>query len=116
MKEFLNRYMAANRDLGNQNSEELTGVFDATVSTIVEAIGARAFRPRSALNAAVLDAVMVGLAARLQSSPNVNNGDLAERYGKLVALREFQQATERSTADEESVRQRLRLAREAFAN
>jgi hypothetical protein len=59
MKDFLNRYMAVNRNLQKQTEAQLRSVFELTVSTIFRAIGIQAFRPKAAVNAAVLDSVMV---------------------------------------------------------
>jgi hypothetical protein len=115
MKEFLNRYMSANRACSKQSAEQLMTLFTRTVSTIATGIGPRAFRPRSALNAAVLDAVMVGVATRLETAVGIDKVELQGCYQALISLTDFKSATERSTADEESVRQRLKLAREAFA-
>src|ERR1039457_3505323 len=60
MKDFLNRYMASNRDLARQSEKELTTVFERTTTVIADAIGSRAFRPVRAVNAAVIDSLMTG--------------------------------------------------------
>lgn len=115
MKEFLNRYMAANRALQKQGEAQLRTMFEATVSTIVRAIGVRAFRPKNALNAAVLDSVMVGVAARLSSKPITAEAQIKSAHTALLANSQFQEATTRATADEENVRKRIQLAKDAFA-
>ena len=116
MKDFLNRYMAANRSLGKQSSEVLTAAFESTVKLIRESIGVRAFRPTNAVNAAVLDALMVGIATRLDAGPMLDSNALVDAYRALLADSDFVDATSRSTADEENVRTRLRLSKAAFAN
>jgi hypothetical protein len=115
MKDFLNRYMAANRDLGKHSEEELRALFENTVTAIHDHIGPRAFRLKNAVNAAVLDAVMVGVAARLGSGPILNPDQLKGAYETLLKSKDFLDATGRATADEESVNTRLRLSKEAFA-
>ena len=45
MKEFLNRYMAVNKDLVRQPEAELEQIFDETVTVLDGAVGVRAFRP-----------------------------------------------------------------------
>jgi hypothetical protein len=115
MKEFLNRYMAVNRGLEKQSEEELRARFTATVGGIRKGIGLRAFRPKSAVNAAVLDSVMVGVASRLSKGPLEDPTAMQPAYQSLLTNREYQDATTRSTADEESVRKRLELAKEAFS-
>lgn len=115
MKDFLNRYMALNQDLAKQSEATLRSLFDSTVSTIHEHIGNRAFRLKTAVNAAVLDAVMVGVAARLSVGAISQPAGLAAAYAALLQDKDFLAATGRATADEENVKTRLRLSREAFA-
>ncbi|WP_250625937.1 DUF262 domain-containing protein [Pinirhizobacter soli] len=115
MKDFLNRYMAKNRDLQSQDGELLKGVFDATVSAILNGIGQKAFRLTSAVNAAVLDAVMCGVAANLLSSSLCSRETMAVAYLALVKNETFLRATTRATADVDSVRERLDLATKAFS-
>lgn len=117
MKAFLNRYMAANRDLATQSEEVLRPLFDRTVSEIMAAIGPRAFRPfGAAVNAAVLDSVMYGVASRLANSNVVDRASLAAKYRELVDSQNFQHVVTRATADEENVKERLSAARLAFAD
>jgi hypothetical protein len=115
MKDFLNRYMAANRGLEKQPEEQLRAIFEATVSTIHRAIGIGAFRPKTAVNAAVLDSIMAGVASRLASSPITSDEEFKAAYKRLFANSQYQEATTRSTADEENVRTRVQLAKDAFA-
>jgi Protein of unknown function DUF262 len=114
MKEFLNRYMAANRSLEKQSEDELRLRFSETVAAVRQGIGLKAFRPKNAVNAAVLDAVMVGVASRLAKGSLKKPTLMRPAYEALLANRDFQDATTRSTADEESVRKRLDLSKEAF--
>lgn len=115
MKDFLNRYMAANRSLELNGMEQVAELFESTVEAIHEHIGPRAFRLKNAVNAAVLDSVMVGVAARLISGAVMTPGSLVSAYNALLTDRDFLNATARATADEESVKTRLRLSKEAFA-
>jgi len=115
MKSFLNRYMSANHDLSAQSEDELRSVFSATVSAIRSGIGSNAFRPWGQVNAAVLDSIMFGVARRCAAGSIVDTKLLKEPYAELIANDDYLGAVRRSTADEESVRTRLRLAREAFA-
>ena len=81
-----------------------------------EALGARAFRTGASLNAAIFDAVMVGIARRLQKGPIRDPKALASAYERLLKNEQFISAYVRATSDEESVRSRLRIARKAFAS
>jgi hypothetical protein len=116
MKDFLNRYTAANRNFQLIAKQELVSVFERTTAVVVAALGTSAFRLKNAVNAAVLDSVMVGLADRLLRKGQVNNlGALRTAYQILLASGSYLNAVGRATADEEYVRTRLRLAKEAFA-
>jgi Protein of unknown function DUF262 len=116
MKDFLNRNMASNRSLAKHNASELTTLFETTITAIHDALGPRAFRLKNAINAAVLDSVMVGVASRLAKGSIESTEHLTKTYMGLLSNTEYLGATGRATADEESVRTRLRLAKEAFAN
>ena len=115
MKEFLNSYMAANRHLELQSADELTKLFSNTIEVIDDAIGQRAFRPVRGLNAAVYDAVMVGVARRLEKGSISDIEEFRRRYDSLLSNGEFEERTQKSTADELSVQRRLEMATEAFA-
>ncbi|MDQ2841188.1 MAG: DUF262 domain-containing protein, partial [Acidobacteriota bacterium] len=114
MKDFLNRFMARNRRLKLHSEDEIETVFKESIHLVKDCLGRSAFKPKRALNAAVFDAAMVGIARRLETSkPNCN--ELRTSYEGLLANEEFLRVSERSTADEENVEKRLRLATEAFA-
>lgn len=114
MKDFLNRYMASNRNLQHQTEQELTSVFRATTDLLNQTIGPRAFRPRRAVNAAVVDSVMTGVARRLARGPIKRPGDLRDRYERLLGDDNYRMAVETGTSQEANVEARLRLAMEAF--
>ena len=114
MKDFLNRYMASNGNLQRQSEQELASVFHATTNLLNQAIGPRAFRPRRAVNAAVVDSVMTGLARRLAKGPMQRPEDLRDRYERLLADDNYRIAIETGTSQEANVETRLKLATEAF--
>ena len=117
MKGFLNRYMAHNREFDKQPADRIRQTFTSAVGAVRKGIGYRAFRPKNAVNAAVVDSIMYGVASRLSTaSPLPDPAALKPRYDKLLARDDYQQVITRATADEESVRTRLRLAKEAFAD
>ncbi|MCC7131054.1 MAG: DUF262 domain-containing protein [Gemmatimonadales bacterium] len=116
MKAFLNRYMAANRALGKQSESQLRTLFEATVGAVRSGIGYKAFRPfGGAINAAVLDSVMYGVATRLSHGPIAEPTKLRPAYDQLLKNTAYYNGVTRSTADEESVRARLDAATKAFA-
>jgi hypothetical protein len=115
MKAFLNTFMGSNRMLQRLSREKIVAAFVPTVEIIYDAIGSRAFRLARVLNAAVFDAVMIGVARRLERGSVTNLEILKRRYSELLGNREFLAVAERATADEESVARRLRLATGSFA-
>jgi hypothetical protein len=114
MKEFLNTYMGDNRDLSAEKADEHWQVFQDTIGIVFKAIGQRAFRIRTALNAAVFDAVMIGVARRLDDGPVTDIDTLQARYTSLLENDEFMNAASKATSNEDNVYRRLALAQEAF--
>jgi hypothetical protein len=115
LKTFLNKFMARNRDFKYQTADELSNAFDLAIVNVNAALGRRAFRPKGSFNAAVFDAVMVGLATRLTKGPIKDARRVAEIYNKLIEEPRFVEATETGTARPERVTTRMSLAVEAFA-
>ena len=87
MKSFLNDYMSENRDLRIQDTETVRDAFIPVVNTILDKIGADAFKPNRPVNAAVLDAVMIGVAKRLETG--AINGCLRKEYDDLIKDERF---------------------------
>lgn len=115
MKEFLNKYMGRNRRLDLHTDIEIHAAFEDTIDAIHRSLGPNAFKPRRALNAAVFDSVMVGVANRLRSGQISDDNSIRRRYDSLIRNDDFLSATETGTSGEEIVRRRLSLATEAFA-
>jgi uncharacterized protein with ParB-like and HNH nuclease domain len=116
MKEFLNNYMAENKKLEKESEQYLTSAFVNTVGVAHQALGQDAFRPYVQLNAAVYDSVMVGLARRLQKGTMKDLKGFQNAYRELTADNDYVKLTESRTADEQSVRRRIALAIDAFAD
>lgn len=116
MKDFLNRYMATNRYLAKQTEDELHQVFTSTTRTILELIGSKAFRPIRAVNAAVVDSLMVGIATRLSNKGDIHDADqLQHQYKELLQKPDYISAVEKGTSDELNVKTRRELAIKAFS-
>lgn len=116
MKDFLNRYMAANRNLEKQPQLELQKIFDTTARTILEGIGHKAFRPKRAINAAVVDSLMTGIAKRLLANGKIKDMDmLKNRFKELMQDSKYMDAVEKGTSQEANVKTRLSSAEEAFS-
>jgi hypothetical protein len=115
LRGFLNEYMARNRRLRLQGEPELRRAFLPTINLIWEAVSTDAFRRKRTLNAAVFDAVMVGLARRLEKGEIAKPAGVASAYRSLVDDGDFIEATETGTNAEPSVQLRLNKATAAFA-
>lgn len=117
MKDFLNRYTAANRNLQLQDEATLRRAFERPISVIRKALGQKAFRLKTAVNAAILDAIMVAISTRLEAVEDVSDLDsLKVAYDGLLTNKGFLSATGRATADQEYVRTRIDLAVSAMSS
>jgi uncharacterized protein with ParB-like and HNH nuclease domain len=114
MKNFLNSYMGKNRELKINSKEELTTIFNNSIDIIYESMGNKSFRPVKAINAAVYDAVIVGIATRLSNGKIEDLEAIKEKYESLLSEPEFQEAYKTNTSDEKVVKGRINLAINAF--
>lgn len=115
MKDFLNVFAGENRNFQLQSESEMKNIFEDTVTTIVESIGARAFRLRNAINVAVMDSVMVGIASRIQSrGPIKDLPGISNKYNELIMDKKFQASVESGTTDERNVESRLKATKNAM--
>jgi len=115
MADFLSSFAAKHQNADKDFVEKASRSFQLTVGMIKEALGHRAFRPQRAINAAVFDSVMYGLAHRMAADPTPDPKTVAARYDALLKDSEYVEAVSRSTADEAFVSRRLLKAKETFA-
>lgn len=115
MAKFLNSSMEMWRAINADDAQRFSSLFVETIGTAHAFLGNRAFRPERTLNAAVFDSVMVGLATRLAKGPVTSGSRLAGAYRTLLTEQRYTSAYLRATADEESVKTRMRCAIEAFS-
>ena len=114
MGKFLNSYMGKNRKLKINSKEELTTIFNNSIDIIYASMGNKSFRPVKAINAAVYDAVIVGIATRLSKGKIEDLEAIKEKYESLLSEPEFQEAYKTNTSDEKVVKGRINLAINAF--
>jgi len=123
MSKFLNDYAENMNQADSGSLQRLEFAFRESVKIINESLNGRAFRPVRALNAAVYDAVMVGVATRLMADADggrvaeerLSAEALSERYERLLADNTFQENWIRATSDDETVKARVKAAIAAFA-
>jgi hypothetical protein len=90
-------------------------VFKTVIDLVFNAIGAKAFRPERAINAAVYDSVMVGLARRLEKGPILDLSYFLAEYNELLGDADYIKAISQSTSDDKNVEYRLKKVTEKFA-
>lgn len=115
MSEFLNKFNKKCRTLTQEQVQQFTNVFVQTIDVVHKAIGAHAFRPERALNAAVFDSVMVGLARRLKNKADADPAAVAKAYEELLGDAGFRAAMSIATSDAANVSARMTLATQKFA-
>lgn len=111
MKRFLTGYMHEMESFSESELDRLRLIFTKTIDYILENLGKNAFKLKKGLNAAVYDAVMVGVARTDQ--PNLP--DLKSRYNKLIRDLDFIDYVSVHTTDNERVYGRIAKAIEAFS-
>jgi len=89
MVKFLNDYAAKMNRAPREKLDQLRQVFENTILLVDEALGNRAFRPVRSLNAAVFDAVMVGISSQLSAGAKPADSRPCERLRPLVDQRAF---------------------------
>lgn len=114
MKDFLNRYMASNRDLGRQSAVELENVFARTTAKIFGAIGPHAFKPTRGTNAALVDSLMVGIGTAILEGKLPDDATVSSSRDVLLHDREFLAAITTGTSQEPKVALRIERAIEIF--
>jgi hypothetical protein len=111
MKTFLNRFMSFNRRLNRYEPSKLSSDFITALCFITDAIGLRPFRPVRALNVAAFDSVMAIVSENIDEFKE-NKAEFAKNYNRLMADSTFLSLITRSTASEQSVRDRFAIVEE----
>lgn len=115
MRKFLNDYMSTNRNMGTDKMEKYSRVFKNTVSIVNKCLGTKAFKPKKALNAAVFDSVMIGIARRLEQGLIDKEKLVDMTYKEMLRSKDYLKVIETATTDEENVKNRIDIATEAFS-
>lgn len=107
MKQFITGFMFRHRHLAD--NEEYKNSFTQTITTVYEKLGAKPFHIRRGLNAAVFDSVMVAFSKDLDCPP-----DIRSKYNTLIKREDYWDKVSSATTDEDTVRERIRIAQEAL--
>ena len=114
MKEFLNEFVESAMKTHRPSLAECRKLFESTIEYIFRSIGEKAFRPERAINAAVFDSVMVGVARRIATTPSLNLPEIRRGYKKLLSDTTYIGLISQSTSDEKNVKERILLATKVF--
>ncbi|MDE5570993.1 MAG: DUF262 domain-containing protein [Prevotella sp.] len=114
MKKFLNDFMNNNRNCNIHRKEELTSLFVRSIELLVSAVGKEVFRKGKAINAAIFDSIMIGVAKRISHS-DMDIKECAEKYASLMQDIEYTEFATTATADEKQVKGRIRMSIRGFA-
>ncbi|MDE0228210.1 MAG: DUF262 domain-containing protein [Spirochaetaceae bacterium] len=114
LKQFLNDYMEEHAESGDSWLDEHREVFLRTVSCAARHLPRESFRPERSLNVAVTDAILIGLASRLERGRISDTEQLGNAAVELSRQQDFREVTDRSTTEAASISSRIRQATEAF--
>lgn len=111
LKKYLNDFAARHRDLSKLDVGTVRTRFHDASVLLLEGPGPASIRGRARqVTAALAEAVLVGLARRLDAGAPPEREAVAAAVAALMENPELDPVISRATADEESVRKRLALA------
>ena len=116
MKKFLTDFMTSNRDPSPHVKKRRLKEWETLMEALSESLGSRPFRPSGrALNAALFDSFTVALAKAIKRGNKPTAVDVKKAYDSLLENEEFMKSISSSTADDENVKTRFRLASASFS-
>lgn len=114
MIDFINKFCFKNREC-KEKCDYFRAIFTNTIKSFHSAIDDRLFRPVRALNVALYEACMVGLATRIDQKKPVDDNIVRAAYDNLSSNQEFQELISKSTSDVKNVKRRMEIAIEEFS-
>ena len=114
LSSFLRKFLSEHRNIEGLNEAEIRSLFANVCRAVNAGIGKPAFRVTRNINAALVDAVMIGVARRLDKGSISDQAALRPAFDSLLEDEGFLAAIGRATADEARVRDRLTKATSAF--
>lgn len=116
MGEFLTKFAKKYQRANTSFLAKAEQVFSETIRLAHQSLNGKAFRPDRVLNAALFDAVMVGLAHRITKGAVTDLAAIKMAYDTLLLDKEFVDLISQHTSDDSNVERRLQKAILAFAN
>lgn len=114
MVEFINSYCALNRDISLEKASSLRSLFMDVTKLFITAVPEKLFRPGRALNVALFDCCMVGLAKRISIGRAIDPDTVRAVYTQLLENKQIQALISQSTSDAKGVKERLQIATDLF--
>lgn len=115
LKTFLNDFIADHRGMSKLNADEVRARFTEASDVLAE-VGPAAIRTKgNQINAALTEALYVGLMRRLDHGTPLDSAGAAQAVERVKEDPKLLAAISRATADEEQLRVRLEVATARFA-
>ena len=114
MKRFLNDFMEKYRAPNDRQILKFRETFENAVKTTDTMLTRAALRPERALNVSVTDAVLVGLAHRLQRGPVSDVKSLKRAQEELLNKLRYEALYTEDTTHKDRVRKRIGYVRDAY--
>jgi hypothetical protein len=111
MLRYLNGQMQENREFSSDRAKRFKKRFPKVVDLVADNLD-RPFRPRSVINSAMLESVMVALLEDVQ----MDGATLKSRYEKLANDAAFEKHLRGATTDTLTVRERIKIAKKVLSN
>ncbi len=110
--------MNKNRQLNCYSQAKIEKAFIPTIKMIYECIGNKAFKRDKGFVPTFFEAVMVGIAKRLELGDIENLDEFKKQYTNLVSNKTFLDVSVkiRDLTNEHNLKERLRMATETFAD
>jgi len=112
MGKFLNTALSDRKTLSESDKQHYERVFIDTIELIDSTIGDKAFRPQSAVNIAVAEAVFIAVQKNQANKTLVR--DVKAAYRQLITNQRFIDATTQHTTDADKVADRINIAIQTF--
>lgn len=115
MKGFLNEFMERNKDIDDDEVKKFRTTFLRAAKIADQVLTAKALRPERNLNVSVVDAVLVGLAYRLETDSVVrDHSALRSAHRALLNRLQAEDLYTRGTTHKDRVRKRIEYARRSY--
>lgn len=114
MIEFINKYCSTNLNIAQDKANYLKTLFETITNLFIQAVPDKLFRPTRALNVALFDCCMVGLAKRIISGREIDHETVNKVYLRLLEIPQLQTFVSQSTSDAQNVKGRIEIATQLF--